>query len=50
MTKKVSSIPYTGPGKIINSDFLNNIDAEKAKESIINKLKEVNHVGKTNKI
>ncbi len=27
---------YTGPGKIINSDFLNNLGIDKAKEKIIN--------------
>ena len=38
---KNSSIPYTGPGsnKLI---FLNNINTEKAKESIIIKLEEIN--------
>ena len=29
---------YTGPGKIINSDFLNNLDIDKAKEKIINEI------------
>ena len=30
---------YTGPGKIINSDFLNGLDIEKAKTRIINQIK-----------
>ncbi|MDA8822610.1 leucine--tRNA ligase [Candidatus Pelagibacter bacterium] len=29
---------YTGPGKIINSDFLNGLDISKAKEKIIEKI------------
>ncbi len=37
----IKSLPYTGPGKVINSDFLNNIDTEKAKEKIIKKLEEL---------
>ena len=39
---KLKELPYTGPGKIINSDFLDNIDIEKAKEKIIDKLEEIN--------
>ena len=38
----IKSLPYSGPGKVINSDFLNNIDTEKAKEKIIKKLEEIN--------
>ena len=29
---------YTGNGKIINSDFLNNLDIDEAKEKIINEI------------
>ncbi len=32
---------YTGNGKIINSDFLNDLDANKAKEKIINKIEKL---------
>ena len=39
---KLKELPYSGPGKIINSDFLDNIDIEKAKERIIDKLEELN--------
>ena len=46
---KNSSIPYTGPGKVINSYFLNNINTEKAKESIIIKLEEINQGEKQTK-
>ena len=28
-------LPYSGPGKIINSDFLDNIDIEKAKKELL---------------
>ena len=45
---KVKELPYTGPGKIINSDFLDNIDIEKAKEKVINKLEEINCGNKEN--
>ncbi len=31
---------YTGSGKLINSDFLNELDVEKAKEKIISKVEE----------
>ena len=33
---------YVGPGKIINSDFLNSLDVEKAKERIINEIEKKN--------
>ena len=41
VTKKA----YTGPGKIINSDFLNNLDVESAKNKIIEKI-ELKKIGK----
>ena len=47
--KKITNIPYTGPGTIINSDFLNNIDTEKAKEKIIKKLEEIKYGTKQTK-
>ena len=31
---------YTGTGKLINSDFLNGLEVEKAKETIIKKIEE----------
>ena len=40
--KNIRVIPYTGKGKIINSDFLNNYDTQKAKSIAINKLEEIN--------
>merc|ERR1711991_455607 len=46
---EITNLPYTGPGTIINSDFLNNIDAVKAKEKIIKKLEETNHGTKQTK-
>ena len=33
---------YTGNGKIINSDFLNGLNIDEAKEKIIKKLKKKN--------
>ncbi|TNE40238.1 MAG: leucine--tRNA ligase [Alphaproteobacteria bacterium] len=36
----ISDAPYTGPGKIVNSDFLNGLDVEAAKEEIIRRLEE----------
>ena len=35
MMIKLKELPYTGPGKIINSEFLNDIDIEKAKEKLL---------------
>tara|TARA_A100001015_G_scaffold212953_1_gene238850 strand:- start:1550 stop:4069 length:2520 start_codon:yes stop_codon:yes gene_type:complete len=32
---------YTGPGKIINSDFLNNLNIDEAKEKIISKIEKI---------
>jgi len=46
---EITNLPYTGPGTIINSDFLNNIDSVKAKEKIIKKLEETNHGTKQTK-
>ena len=36
--KKILKEAYTGEGKIINSDFLNGLDIEEAKEKIINEI------------
>jgi leucyl-tRNA synthetase len=36
---------YTGPGKIINSDFLNDLDVSNAKEKIIEEIEKLN-IGK----
>ncbi|WP_025897350.1 leucine--tRNA ligase [Sneathiella glossodoripedis] len=33
--------PYIGPGKIINSDFLNDLEVEEAKKAAISKLEEL---------
>ena len=43
--KKILSEAYTGPGKMINSDFLNGLEFNKAKEKIIDKI-EQNKLGK----
>ena len=43
--KKILSEAYTGPGKMINSDFLNGLEYNKAKEKIIDKI-EQNKLGK----
>ena len=32
---------YTGPGKMINSDFLNNLNIDEAKEKIISKIEKI---------
>ena len=39
--EEINELPYTGTGKIINSDFLNNIDSNEAKTKIIKKLEEI---------
>ena len=39
--EEAKQLPYTGPGKIINSDFLNNIDIEIAKERVIDILEKI---------
>ena len=39
--EEIDELPYTGTGKIINSDFLNNIDSNDAKTKIIKKLEEI---------
>ena len=36
--KKNLKEAYTGDGKLINSDFLNGLDIEEAKEKIINEI------------
>ena len=38
---------YTGPGKIVNSDFLNGLTIDEAKKLIIKKIEEKN-IGKEN--
>ena len=38
--KKILSEAYTGPGKMINSDFLNGLEYNKAKEKIIDKIEQ----------
>ena len=43
--KEILSEAYTGPGKMINSDFLNGLEYNKAKEKIIDKI-EQNKLGK----
>ena len=48
MIKKQQTTLYRAR-KIINSDFLNNIDTEKAKEKIIKKLEEINYGTKQTK-
>ena len=40
--KKNLKEAYTGNGKLINSDFLNGLDIDEAKEKIIKKLKKKN--------
>ncbi len=39
---KILSEAYTGTGNLINSDFLNNLNVETAKEKIINEIEEKN--------
>lgn len=38
----IQDAPYIGPGKMINSDFLNNLESTEAKKAIITKLEEQN--------
>jgi leucyl-tRNA synthetase len=40
-TPEIGNTAYTGPGKIINSDFLNGLEIEAAKTEIINRLVEL---------
>jgi leucyl-tRNA synthetase len=37
----LSKEPYTGPGKIVNSDFMNGMDVESAKSAAIKKIEEM---------
>ena len=39
---EIGNVAYTGPGKIINSDFLNGMEVEAAKSEIIRRLEAMN--------
>ena len=43
---KADFLPYTGSGKVINSDFLNELESKHAKDKIIRKLEEMDQGSK----
>ena len=46
---KADFLPYTGSGKVINSDFLNELESKHAKDKIISKLEEMDQGSKKTK-
>ena len=46
---KADFLPYTGSGKVINSDFLNELESKHAKDKIIRKLEEIDQGSKKTK-
>ena len=43
---KADFLPYVGSGRVINSDFLNELESEHAKDKIIRKLEEMDQGSK----